>query len=272
MENRTLTPYFGKMSLAQSWEGDYDLLAQAGMPTKQLGFLRDICEDVPTEPATVYNFLVEDDSLFRSIYGSGRFCGSCHEFFVYPFVVGKKIPEDIEEVCGPIGIQTSKWHKETIQQHVGLVAANLVDAGISEDLAVTLSVLHDIGKKYTTATNKVGAICAYNHGKVSAFIAGHWLRQIYSRWMAKEIVATIYGHMLPHDTWNVTTHWKTGEPVDYRRDFYEGELLSYCDNDKAFADRIMSLIDIFSECDRGVSEFNPIILERITRGQELICE
>ncbi|MBQ3433110.1 hypothetical protein IJG22_02310 [Candidatus Saccharibacteria bacterium] len=271
MENKTLTHFFRNMTLAEAWEGNFDSLIQAGMPTKQAGLLWDICQSIPESPAAMYEFLVEKDPLFRSIYGIGQFHDG-KEIFVFPFIVGKTIPEGIQEVRGPIGTQTSKYHHETIQQHIGLVTVNLVDAGVPKELAVMLAVLHDIGKKYTSATNKVGGICAYNHGEISAFITGHWLRRTFDERKAKEIVAVIYGHMLPLNSWNVTTHWRTGEPVDFRRDFYEGELLSYCDNDTAFADRIMSLIDTFSECDEGVSEFTPIILEKIARGQKLICE
>ena len=271
MENKTLTHFFRNMTLTEAWEGDFSLLIRAGMPAKQVRLLRNICQSVPESLAAIYEFLAEKDPLFRSIYGVGRFHGGL-EIFVFPFIVGKTIPENIREVRGPIGTQTSKYHHETIQQHVGLVAANLVDAGVPKELAVMLAVLHDIGKKYTSATNKVGGVCAYNHGEISAFIAGYWLRRMYDERKAKEIVAVVYGHMLPLNSWNATTHWRTGEPVDFRREFYEEELLSYCDNDSALADRIMSLIDTFSECDEGVSEFTPAILEKIAKGQKLICE
>ena len=269
MDNRTLTPYFRNLSLKQAWEGDFDVLTRAGMLVKQLGLLRDICKTAPESPATIYDFLVKKDPLFRSIYGIGHLHGG-EEIFDYPFIVGKKIPEGTKEVSGPIGEQTSKYHRETIQQHVALVAENLVDANVPKDLAVILATLHDIGKKYTTATNKVGDVCFYNHGEVSAFITGYWLRQMYDERRAKGIMAVIYGHMLPY-SWNVTTHWKTGEPVDFRRDFYEGELLPYCYYDVVFAREIMSLITTFSSCDEGVSEFTPVILNKIARGQKLIC-
>ena len=269
MENKTLTPYFRNLPLSEAWEGDFGLLSMAGMPPGQLKCLTDVCKDTPKSTKAVYDFLVDKDPLFRDIYSDGTFIDQ-EEQFVFPFIVGKKIPEDIKEVVGPIGTQTSKYHQETLQQHVELVVANLIDVGIDEALAVRLAVLHDIGKKYTSATNAVGGVCYYNHAELSAFIAGHWLRQSYDEKSAKEIVAIIYDHMLPFTSWNVERHWKTGEPVNYRQDFY-GVLLRYIDNDVAAADRIMSTIDTFAECDEGVAEFSPAILEKIARGHGLIC-
>ena len=269
MENKTLTPYFKKLSLAQAWEGDFRPLSMAGMPPEQLTCLMEICKNAPKSIKASYDFLVDKDPLFRSIYGEGSLIGQ-EEQFVFPFIVGKKIPEDIKEVVGPIGTQTSKYHQETLQQHAELVAANLIDTGIDKDLAVKLAVLHDIGKKYTSATNAVGGVCFYNHAELSAFIVSHWLRQSCDEKTAKEIVAVIYGHMLPFTSWNVEKHWKTGEPVNYRQDF-SGQLLLFMDNDVASADRIMSAIDTFAKCDEGVTEFSSIILEKIARGHDLIC-
>ena len=79
--------------------------------------------------------------------------------------------------------------------------------------------------------------------------------------------------MFPHDTWNVTTHWKTGEPVDYRGDFYR-ELQDYLGGDKAEASRIMALIDIFEKCDVGVEDvvFSEEIKQQIKRGEDLILK
>lgn len=270
MDNKTLTPFFRSLSLAEAWNGDFDLLSAAGMSSEQLKCFMEICKNTPTSTRDIYDFLIGKDPLFRSIYGKGNFIDQ-EEQFVFPFIVGKKIPEDIMEVVGPIGTQTSKYHQETLQQHVELVMANLVDAGVDESLAAKLAVLHDVGKKYTSATNAVGGVCFYNHAEISAFIAGHWLRKSCDKGLAKEIVAIIYGHMLPFTSWNVEKHWKTGKPVNYRQDFYE-QLLCYTDNDTTVADRITSNIDTLAKCDEGVSEFSPIILEKIARGHGFICD
>ncbi len=269
MENKALTPYFKKISLAEAWEGDFGILSMNGMPPGQLKHFMDICKNVPADARAVYDFLVEKDPLFRDIYGDGIFFNQ-EEQFVFPFITRKRIPEDVKEVTGPIGTQTSKYHQETLQQHVELVAANLVDSGVDEELAIRLAVLHDVGKKYTSATNKVGGVCFYNHAEISAFIAGYWLRQSLDEKSAKEIVAVIYAHMLPFTSWNVEKHWKAGEPISYRQDFYE-VLLRYMDNDVVAVDRIMSTIDVLSKCDEGVAEFSATILGRIARGHSLIC-
>lgn len=254
MENKTLSPYFKNLPLAEAWEGDFGLLSMNGMPPGQLRLLMDICRNVPADTKAIYDFLIEKDPLFRDIYGNGTFINQ-EEQFVFPFVSGE-IPEGIKEVTGPIWTQTSIYHQETLLQHVELVAAHLIDEGVDEELAVLLAVLHDVGKKYTSATNKVGGVCYYNHAELSAFIAGHWLRASLDKKLAKEIVAVIYAHMLPKISWNVEKHWKTGEPVNFAQDFY-GQLLRYCENDEVSADRIFSLIRQFALCDNGVTEFTP---------------
>ena len=270
MENKTLTPYFKNLPLAAAWEGDFGLLSMNGMPPGQLKHLMDICKNVPENAKAIYDFLVEKDPLFRDIYGDGTLINQ-EEQFVFPFITGKQIPEDIKEVTGPIGTQTSKYHQETLQQHVELVVAYLVDNEVDEELAIQLAVLHDVGKKYASATNNVGGICCYNHAEISAFIAGHWLRASLDEKSAKEIVAVIYAHMLPITSWNTKKHWRTGEPVDYAQDFY-GQLLRYCENDKVSADRIFFLICRFAVCDNGVTEFTPAILEYIAKGHALFCD
>ena len=269
MENWTLTPYFRNMPLAAAWEGDFSLLSMAGMPPRQLVYLSDVCRDGPKSIIGMYEFLSKDDSLFHAIYGTGYILNLQH-MYKYPFVAEKTIPNGVKEVVGPIGTMTSRYHRENLQQHASIVAANLVDAGMNKTTAALLAVLHDVGKKYTFATNKSGEICNYNHGELSAFIAGHWLRKLIDEETAKVIVATIYGHMLPHNSWNVSTHWRTGEPVNYRRDFFH-QLLRFYRKDIVVSNSIMSMIDLFATCDRGVTEFTPGVMNRIERGRALIC-
>ena len=267
-----LTYFFKGMKLEQAWQGDFDFLANTGMPLEQLQQLQVVCENAPTDAADIYRFLADKDFLFRSIYKKEKNV-SREEQFVFPFIKGKTIPDGIKEVVGPIGTQTSKYHHETLQQHAAVVAANLVDVGIEKALAVKLALLHDIGKKYTSATNKIGEVCFYEHAPVSAFIAGYWLRQWpISKRLAKKIVAVIYSHTFPYASWNITKHWKTGEPVDYRRDFYKRQLIGYCSGNTAMADYIMSLIDTFAKCDEGILEFNSVFAEKFIRGYGLIHE
>lgn len=269
MENKTLTPYFSNLTLAEAWEGDFDILAERGMPQNQLEALKDICKKTPNGASDVYDFLTNKDPLFRDIYGNGIFIDQ-EEQFTFPFIKGKKIPSGFREVVGPIGTQTSKYHKETLTEHVELVAAHLVEHAFGEELARWLATLHDVGKKYTSVTNRVGEVCFCNHAEISAFIAGHWLRQFLNYKSSKEIMAIIYAHMLPSTSWNVTEDWRTGEPVNYAEDFYQ-ELLRFCKNNKVFADHIFSRIYLFSLCDVGVTEFTPAIFEKIAKGHRLIC-
>lgn len=273
MEN--LTAFFNHMSLQDAVDAKYETLCNLGMPAKLLQDFHDVCS-MSMDTVDAYQFLHAEDNLFADIYDSGEIGDDGVKRFVFPFVKGKQIPEGIKEVCGPVGTQTSKWHQENLQQHAALVAANAVDAGINPTMAVALAVLHDIGKKYTAATNKFGGVCFYGHAKVSAFIVAHWLKNWthpLSSEMVRDITLVVYAHMFPHDTWNVTTHWKTGEPVDYRGDFYR-ELQEYLGGDKAEANRIMALIDIFEKCDVGVEDavFSEEIKQQIKRGEDLILK
>ena len=177
----------------------------------------------------------------------------------------------LKKLSPPIGTQTSKYHHENLRDHVALVAANLVDAGLSSTLAVQLAVLHDVGKKYTAATNKVGDICYYNHEAVSALIAKYWLRGTASKSTIKQIVAVIYAHLLPLTTWNRTVHWKTGLPCNFRQDF-EHELESFYDGNQVDVKRTMELIDTLTKCDEGILEMTPEYAQKIARGRELIHE
>ena len=250
-----LTDYLNGMSLEKAWRGDFAQLTEKGMPEWQCQLLRQICENAPADSKAAYDFLAEEDPLFHSIYGDGVVNGE--KTFVFPLIKAAN-PDKVSCVIGPIGTQTSKYHQETVQQHVCMVAANLVDAGFDKDLAVKLAVLHDVGKKYTAATNKVGGVCFYAHAELSAFIAGHWLRQTEDEASAKEIMAIIHGHMNPKTM-------PAFLDMDYPR-----KLLAF------FGDPIISAwatgrIEAFSECDEGVTEFNQGIYEKIARGEALIC-
>ena len=270
-----LTEFFNNMSLSDAASAKFETLCDLGMPAKLLQGLHEICS-MSLDAVGAYQFLHAEDNLFTTIYGEGEVGSDGAKRFVFPFVKGKQIPAGISAVSGPIGTQTSKWHQENLQQHAALVAANAVDAGIDPTMAVALAVLHDIGKKYTAATNKFGGVCFYGHAKVSAFIVAHWLKNWthpLSSEMVRDITLVVYAHMFPHDTWNVTTHWKTGEPVDYRGDFYR-ELQDYLGGDKAEASHIMALIDIFEKCDVGVEDavFSEEIKQQIKRGEDLILK
>lgn len=266
--NKTLTKYFSKISLQKLWDASLDDFEN--IPETQRLMLLAICENRPANLEEIYHFLDQPDALFNDIYQEREVRDSVL-FYTYPFIHGAAIPDDIEEVVAPIGTQTSKYHHENLRDHVALVAANLVDAGLSGTLAVQLAVLHDVGKKYTAATNKVGDICYYNHEAVSALIAKYWLRGTASQSTIKQIVTVIYAHLLPLTTWNRTVHWKTGLPCNFRQDF-EHELESFYDGNQVDVKRTMELIDTLTKCDEGILEMTPEYAQKIARGRELIHE
>lgn len=74
-------------------------------------------------------------------------------------------------VISSLNVQTSKYHKETLLDHVALVTYNMIKKCGIDKLAVTIAILHDIGKKYTIKVNNNGDICYYNHELVSAQLA-----------------------------------------------------------------------------------------------------
>lgn len=267
MDNKNLTPYFKDMSLEEAYAADFNALTE--MPPRQIAMLRDICA-VSMDVRSVFGFLSVQDKLFTDIYGKGELVNE-ERYFTYPFIVGKTIPDDVVEVKGPIGTQTSRWHHESLQQHVALVAAKLVDRGVDPEMAAALAVLHDVGKKYTTATNHRGEISFFNHAKVSAFIAAHWLKRLYPQDEQKRrtIIAVVYAHMDAHELWRLTEDWLTKQPVDYRGDFRK-QLVAFFEGDEEWTDYVMKLIDTFSECDTGVLDFAPEIEQKFVHGARII--
>lgn len=271
--NRTLTPFFKGMTLREAWEGDYGPLFD--MPPEQMKLFKNICEKAPEHPAEAYLFLGKVDPLFKFIYEEGACDVSEGRQFVYPFAEGMAIPDHIRKVVGPIGAQTSDYHHENLMDHVAIVAANLASAGIDEQTAVLLAVLHDVGKKYTAATDKTGGLCFNEHATVSAFIAGYWLRSHLEPIYNKYLVAVIYGHLLPYTRWGVNGGRKTGREAEYRQAFFR-KLIQFFLNDRSedptkLAKRVMTTIDILAGCDEGVSSVTPEVERKIKEGKSLLC-
>ena len=264
--NKTLTKYFGKTSLMRIWHSGIEDFTE--IPEDQRLKLHAICEIRPDNLEEAYNFFGLPDLLFRSIYDEvGTENGE--KLYLYPFIQGAAIPDHIEEVVGPIGTQTSKYHQESLKDHIALVAKNLFDAGLSGTLATQLAVMHDLGKKYTSATNKVGQVCFYNHAAISALIAKYWLRGTASQTTVKYIVATIYAHMLPYTDWQRTTDFRTGLPRDFRHEF-ELQLKDFYDGHPGDIQRTMELIDLLAKCDEGIQEITPEYEQKIASGREII--
>lgn len=189
-----LTSFFGRMTLKQAWENDDSPLIAAGMTKQEKEILDDTVDEITSSSlAEIYGSIEEQDTLFNSIYG--LMDKNCK--ITYPFVLSiKRLPEGIQPVHDEIGVQTSKYHKETLRQHLCIVAKNLIQGNeVGSKIAAILAVLHDIGKKYTAATNKIGEICFYNHATVSAYLAANWLKLALPEDEAKVTLAAIYGHM-----------------------------------------------------------------------------
>jgi hypothetical protein len=70
-----------------------------------------------------------------------------------------------------LDIQTSKYHKEGLMDHVALVVSRIGYAVKRNPLAVKIAILHDLGKKYTVKINPRGEVCYYGHEHLSALIA-----------------------------------------------------------------------------------------------------
>lgn len=264
---KNISKFFKNLTLVDCVNGNYSALTKAGMPEEQIGRLRIICKIPKLDHKKAYCFLVEEDLLTSELYSPAE-SEDGSPFYKYGFI-DAAIPDNIKEVIGPLGIQTSKYHTEDLLQHVAIVATDLVDSGIPRERAIKLALFHDIGKKYTCATNKVGEICFYNHAQVSAFILSQWLRDE-DRDESRKIIATIYAHMYPLTDWAIEKDWRTGLPVFYRKGFYESLLINYCDYDSDMANEIMSLIDTLAKVDIGVHEIDEKVKEKIARGQKLI--
>lgn len=262
MGNLTLTKYFKNVKLADIDDGK----KLDGIPDKLDFLLKETASHLSKLwiPG-VFDFLSEPDPLFHYIYGYGK-----DDIFTYPFIEGKRIPEGIVEVKGPVGTQDSRYHRESLEEHVCLVAALLAEQGyFTKRQAVQLAVWHDIGKKYTTATNARGEICFYNHAQLSTYLAAR-SGCFDSDGEAPRLLPIIYGHMQPMTSWNQSKDWETGEPRDYKAEFFE-EMKSYWFGREEFAAQAVKDIEMFTLCDIGVEDVSgPEIRRKIEAGRELI--
>ena len=258
MQNRTLSKPFEALSLTGAYYGKYASLGN--MPGKEMELLKRICKNAPKSIAEAYEFLEKKDDLFLYIYDSYAIIGG-EEYFVYPFVEARRIPDWLEMEIGPIGVQTSQFHAETLSEHVAMVQVNLEEAGLSKALAGKIAVLHDIGKKYTVATSTLGDLVFYNHAKVSAFIVSHWAKQ----WDMEEqdikiLVACIYAHMMPFTDWRTRGHRR-------RKEGFYKNLVALLDEDECLMHKTKGLIELVSKNDESISEIDDYAIEKIIRGR-----
>ena len=265
MGNGTLTDVFKDRSLKEIYRGEHF----DGMTFHTIGLLSRIVDDLSKRDiAGIFEFLSEPDALFLFIYNLGK-----DDIYYYPFVDDRMRPRDMHKAEGPVGAQYSRYHWELLWQHVCYVVAKLVEQGhFTVREAVLLAIWHDVGKKYTTATNSRGEICFYNHASVSAFLATKALDPKLEYEERKRLIAIIYGHMQPLTLWNRSTDYETGEPIDAKMDFFK-ELLEFFDGDYALAGRVIGDIEKFGECDLGITQDHindPDVCELIEKGKQII--
>ena len=135
----------------------------------------------------------EEDALTDLIYKKENKDGK--EMIVFPQKAKKS---DTPPHLWKIWEQTSKYHKETILQHIAMVVAWISEKTNNDINMQLIALLHDAWKKYTAWTNKRWEICFYDHEKVSAYLAATIYRQL---WFTKEeaepYIRIIHDHMLP---------------------------------------------------------------------------
>lgn len=159
--------------------------------------LKEAIAALPPTGADFENFFATADAATDLVYEKAR--EQMRDWVVYPDLNGD------DPLAGAIGLQTGSHHIETLAEHVGLVCFELIaNQQMSRRHAAILAVLHDIGKKYTTAINKKRHCCFYGHDRLSAYLAAHWLERYGGRYdiepqLAQWMVAAIWGHMLPRD-------------------------------------------------------------------------
>lgn len=65
--------------------------------------------------------------------------------------------------------QTGKYHKETLDEHLQMVAENVMEKYPIDSSEVMGAYLHDVGKLWTRTQDKEGNYHFYNHGNVGAY-------------------------------------------------------------------------------------------------------
>lgn len=135
-----------------------------------------------------------------------------------------------------LNLQTSKYHQETLMDHVAMVTGRMSCS--NDHIAATIGLLHDLGKKYTIKINKVGDICFYGHEAISAKIAEQLLanNDKFSEEDKKIIVNVITVHLQPKLLKGITLDC-----------FYEGFKQLY-------GEISLNYLKMLNRADRGVTE------------------
>lgn len=138
----------------------------------------------------------EEDELTKKIYKKS----DENDLIIFP---QKKRKCNIPPHIWKIWEQTSRYHKETILEHIAMVIA-WVSKETNNDINMQLvALLHDAWKKYTTWTNQKWELCFYDHEKVSAYLAAIIYRQLwFSKEEAEPYIRIIHDHLLPFNEWS----------------------------------------------------------------------
>lgn len=209
----------------------------------------------------VIEFLTSEDAVTKHMYektDDGK--------FIYPYansgVEKKALKEGISQyVSNSFDDQTCKHHQESLTDHTYAVVGHFMEGKHITDeksaLDVLTALLHDIGKKYTMATNAKGEVCFYGHEAVSAYIAARSLYdfgKVFDKKQIREAVTVIAEHLSPKVLWQ--------QKLEAEQDFIRK-------NGKALHDKVVK----FSECDIGYEDREAVKNDpAYAHGKEIIDE
>ena len=90
------------------------------------------------------------------------------------------------------------YHLETVEEHLSMVVAKLIEMGVTDETMLLAAALHDIGKAATKGSNgKPGSFI--NHEDVGAVIASNLLRRLeFPEDIVKRVAFLVGVHMYPH--------------------------------------------------------------------------
>lgn len=187
----------------------------------------------------------EEDALTRALYGDADKDGRVR----FPAATDNVTLECIDR----IGTQSSRYHGETVEEHIQLVFLYIHRISADRNFLL-MALLHDCGKKWTAGTNKRGEICFYGHDKLSALFANSYLKQMGVSDEDREwIVTGIYYHMRPKK-WERMEN-AAREKIRHKFIQKHGEKLYW-------------MLIAFAECDRGVARVDALTKAMFRMGKE----
>ena len=185
------------------------------------------------------------------------FCEGDNPYYAIPDIRKEEIYGDyITTNLESLNIQTSKYHKETLLDHIAFVTHEMKYTGY---LGITIAILHDIGKKFTVKYNKDGEICYYGHEKISAQLAVDMLtgNEFYTDKDLNIIYPVISQHLQPrliHDSNALNI-------------YYEGFRAKY-------GPQALDILKKLNDADRGITTIaklnSPEVISKIQDGYDII--